>query len=202
MNSSTRAAITASPAGSAEFLRNTGIVLAGSLLVALAARVSLPLPFTPVPLTLQPFAVLLLGMFLAPRLAASTLAAYLLEGAAGLPVFAPGAVGLSGMAHLFGPTGGYLLSYPIAAFAVAALWRSSRRSFAWAIVSAAAGNIIILIIGALWLGIFTHASAGAVLSQAVIPFLPGDALKVVVAAALGFQWNRMSPARRPSHPTA
>jgi biotin transport system substrate-specific component len=163
--------------------------------------VSLPLPFTPVPLTLQPFAVLLLGMFLAPRLAAATLVTYLFEGAAGLPVFAPGIAGLSGIAHLFGPTGGYLLSYPLAAFAVASLWRTSRRSFIWALISAAAGNVIILSIGALWLTVLTHASAGVVLPQAVVPFLPGDALKVVVAAALGFQWNRMSPGRRASHPT-
>lgn len=197
----TRAAVTANATGAntAEFLRNAGIVLAGSLLVALSARVSVPLPFTPVPLTLQPFAVLLLGMFLAPRLAATTLAAYLVEGAAGLPVFAPGVAGVSGFAHLFGPTGGYLLSYPIAVFAVASLWRTSRRSFTWALISAGAGNIIILSIGALWLSILTHASAGAVLSQAVIPFLPGDALKIVAAAALGFQGNRMR--RRPSSPT-
>ena len=179
-------------AGAAEWLRRAGVVLAGSLLVALCARVALPLPFTPVPLTLQPFAVLALGMFLAPRLAATTLVAYLVEGAAGLPVFAPGVAGAAGFAHLFGPTGGYLLSYPIAAFAVAALWRMSRRSFGWALISATAGNAIILSVGALWLGIFTHASAGAVFAQAVVPFLPGDALKVATAAALGFQWNRMS----------
>lgn len=195
-------AVASNPATTtAEWLRNAGIVVAGTLLVALSARVSLPLPFTPVPLTLQPFAVLLLGMFLAPRLAAATLIAYLLEGAAGLPVFAPGPAGVSGLAHLFGPTGGYLLSYPIAAFAVAALWRNSRRSFSWALISAAAGNVILLSIGALWLGIFTHASAGVVLGQAIVPFLPGDALKVAVAAGLGFQWNRMSLHRRPSHPT-
>jgi biotin transport system substrate-specific component len=203
MNNPTRAAAAANPAGAstAEVLRNAGIVLAGTLLVALSARVTLPLPFTPVPLTLQPFAVLLLGMFLAPRLAATTLAAYLLEGAAGLPVFAPGVAGVAGFAHIFGPTGGYLLSYPLAAFAVAALWRNSSRSFAWALLAAAAGNAIILTTGALWLGIFTHASASVTLTQAILPFLPGDALKVVVAAALGFQWNRMSLRRSPSHPT-
>jgi biotin transport system substrate-specific component len=191
----------AASASAAEWLRPAGIVLAGSLLVALCARVALPLPFTPVPLTLQPFAVLALGMLLAPRLAATTLAAYLVEGAAGLPVFAPGVVGVAGFAHLFGPTGGYLLSYPIAAFAVAALWRASRRSFGWALVSAAVGNIIILGMGALWLGIFTHASAGSVLTQAVMPFLPGDALKVAMAAALGFQWNRMNWGRGAQDPT-
>ncbi|UWZ83992.1 biotin transporter BioY [Occallatibacter riparius] len=182
-------------ASAAEWLRPAGIVLAGSLLVALCARVALPLPFTPVPLTLQPFAVLALGMLLAPRLAATTLAAYLVEGAAGLPVFAPGVAGAAGFAHLFGPTGGYLLSYPLAAFAVAALWRMSVRSFGWALISATVGNVIILGVGALWLGIFTHASAGAVFTQAVMPFLPGDALKVATAAGIGFQWNRMNKSR-------
>jgi biotin transport system substrate-specific component len=195
----------AASASAAEWLRGAGIVLAGSLLVALCARVALPLPLTPVPLTLQPFAVLALGMLLAPRLAAATLAAYLVEGAAGLPVFAPGVVGVAGFAHLFGPTGGYLLSYPIAAFAVAALWQTGRnlgrRNFGWALISAAAGNVIILCAGALWLGIFTHTSAGSVLTQAVLPFLPGDALKVATAAALGFQWNRMSRNRGAQDPT-
>jgi biotin transport system substrate-specific component len=202
MNTQT-SALSANPASAsaADWLRGAGIVLAGSLLVALCARVALPLPFTPVPLTLQPFAVLVLGMLLAPRLAATTLAAYLVEGAAGLPVFAPGAAGVSGLAHLLGPTGGYLLSYPIAAFAVAALWRASRRSFSWSLISAAAGNLIILSIGALWLSIYKHAFAGAVLTQAVIPFLPGDALKVIVAGTIGFQWNRLSSSRRPNHPT-
>jgi biotin transport system substrate-specific component len=197
MNIQSRA-VSANPASAsaAEWLRGAGIVLAGSLLVALCARVALPLPFTPVPLTLQPFAVLLLGMLLSPRMAATTLAAYLVEGAAGLPVFTPG---VTGLAHLLGPTGGYLLSYPVAAFAVAALWRASRRSFTWAILSAAAGNAIILIAGALWLSIYTHASAGAVLWQAVVAFLPGDALKVATAAALGFQWNRMGVGRGTGH---
>jgi biotin transport system substrate-specific component len=203
MNMTTREAASANSANAsaAEWLRGAGIVLAGSLLVAVCARVALPLPFTPVPLTLQPFAVLALGMLLAPRLAATTLAAYLLEGAAGLPVFAPGVAGMSGFAHLLGPTGGYLLSYPIAAFAVAALWRASRRNFTWALVSAAAGNLIILSVGALWLSIYTHAFAGSVLTQSVVPFLPGDALKVVVAGTLGFQWNRLSSSRRPTPPT-
>ena len=196
MNTSSRT-VSANAAGisAAEGLRPAGIVLAGSLLVALCARVALPLPFTPVPLTLQPFAVLALGMLLAPRLAATTLAAYLVEGAAGLPVFAPGIAGAAGFAHLFGPTGGYLLSYPVAAFAVAALWRMSKRNFGWALISAAVGNAIILGLGALWLGVFTHASAGAVFTQAVLPFLPGDALKVATAAGIGFQWNRMSKSR-------
>jgi biotin transport system substrate-specific component len=199
MNNPTHA-VSANLAGATamSWLRNAGIVLAGSLFVAACAHVSIPLAFTPVPLTLQPFAVLLLGMVLAPRLAAGTLIAYLAEGAAGLPVFAPGPAGLSGLAHLFGPTGGYLLAYPVAVFAIAALWRARTGGITWALISVTAGDAIILSIGALWLSIYTHASLSVVLTQAVIPFLPGDALKVVVAAAVGVEWLRL---RRRKNPT-
>jgi biotin transport system substrate-specific component len=180
----------------ASLLRNAGIVLAATLFITICAHVSIPLGFTPVPLSMQPFAVMVLGLLLSPRLAAVTMTAYLAEGAIGLPVFAPAAGALTGFAHLFGPTGGYLLAYPVAVYAIAALWRSSRRSFAWALLSAAAGSLIILAIGAVWLSILTHASAGTVLSQAVVPFLPGDALKVVLAASAGLGWFRLR--RRPN----
>lgn len=196
MNHSTQTITANQPASFASAaLRNTGIVLAGTLFVAICAHITLPLAFTPVPLTLQPFAVLALGMLLAPRLVAATLATYLVEGAAGLPVFAPGVAGLSGFAHLVGPTGGYLLAYPVAAFAIAALFRAGKRSMTSALLSAAAGDLIILAIGALWLSIYTHASLSGVLLQAIVPFLPGDALKVMAAAALGFQWNRFRTSR-------
>jgi biotin transport system substrate-specific component len=174
-----------------EWLRAAGIVVLGSAFVAVCAHVALPLFFTPVPLTLQPFAVLLLGLLLSPRLAAATLVAYLGEGALGLPVFSPGLVGLSGLAHLFGPTGGYLLAYPLAAMLISFLFRYSRVSFASAVGSAAAGNLVILSIGAIWLAILTHASLQLVLTQAIIPFLPGDALKVLAAAGLATGWRHL-----------
>src|SRR4051795_200234 len=104
------------------WLRITGIVLLASAFVALCSHVALPLYFTPVPLTLQPFAVLLIGLLLSPRLAAGSLLAYLGEGALGLPVFAPGAGSAPGLAHLFGPTAGYLLAYPFAAMLIAFLY--------------------------------------------------------------------------------
>ncbi|HET7104265.1 MAG TPA: biotin transporter BioY [Terracidiphilus sp.] len=167
----------------ATWLRSAGVVLAGTALVAACAHVALPLWFTPVPLTLQPFAVLLLGLLLTPRLAGATLAAYLAEGALGLPVFAPGPDLVGGPAHLFGPTGGYLLAYPAAAIIISLLWRHSRRGFAAAIMSAAVGDLVILICGASWLASLTHLSAGKALSLAILPFLPGEALKVVAAAA-------------------
>lgn len=87
--------------------------LAGALLVALAAQAAVPLPGTPVPLTLQPLAVLIVGGLLGPRFGALSMVMYLAMGAAGLPVFTP--VGLPGAARLFGPTGGYLIAYPFAA---------------------------------------------------------------------------------------
>jgi biotin transport system substrate-specific component len=174
----------------ATWLRASGIVLASSIFVAVCAHIALPLYFTPVPLTLQPFAVLLLGLVLSPRLAAVTLVTYLTEGALGLPVFAPGLVFSGGMAHLLGPTGGYLLAYPVAVALISFLWRRTSRSFAAAALSAATGNLVILACGALWLAAMTHASVQSVLTLAVVPFLPGDALKIVAAAALATGWQR------------
>ena len=179
---------TATPAA---WLRSIGIVVLASAFVAVCAHVALPLYFTPVPLTLQPFAVLLLGLLLSPRLAAVSLVAYLGEGALGLPVFAPGIMGASGLAHLFGPTAGYLLAYPVVAMLISFHYRRSRRGFLSALVSAGLGSLLILFIGALWLALLTHAPARVVLAQAVLPFLPGDALKVVAAASLAAGWLRL-----------
>ena len=180
-------------------LRTAGVIVGGSALVAVCSHIALPLWFTPVPLTLQPFAVLLLGLLLAPRLAAATLGAYLLEGAMGLPVFAPGLAFGAGMAHLLGPTGGYLMSYPGAAALIAYLWRRSRRGFSAAMLSAAAGNVAILLCGFAWLAVWTHGAGSygslkTAFTLAVLPFLPGDALKVVAAAAIakGFERARKS----------
>ncbi len=181
---------TRSPARPSVWLHSGGIVLAGSALVALCAHVALPLYFTPVPLSLAPFAVLLLGLLLRPRLAAATLGAYLVEGALGLPAFAP-SFAPGGLAHLLGPTGGYLLSYPLAAASIAFLVRRTDRGFVPAALTAAAGSLFILFCGAAWLAVLTHASAQSVLTLAVLPFLPGDALKVVAAAALAAAWVRI-----------
>lgn len=171
-------------------LRFAGIVLAGSAFVAVCAHIALPLYFTPVPLSMAPFAVLVLGLILSPRLAASTLAAYLMEGAMGLPVFSPSPA-IPGYAHLIGPTGGYLLSYPLAAALIALLVARFGRGFSASAFSAAIGSLVILACGASWLAVLTHASVQSVLSLAVLPFLPGDALKIVAAAALSAGWIRL-----------
>jgi biotin transport system substrate-specific component len=174
------------------WVRSAGIVIAGSALLAICSHIALPLYFTPVPLTLQTFAVLLIGLLCSPRLAAGTVIAYLIEGAIGLPVFAPTPV-LPGLAHLVGPTGGYLMSYPVAAALTAFLWRRIHRGFAGAAFSAAVGSVIILACGAAWLSAFIHVGAFAVLSSAVLPFIPGDLLKITAAAlvACGLRRSRL-----------
>jgi biotin transport system substrate-specific component len=165
-------------------------IVAGSVLVAICAHVSVPLFFTPVPMTLQPFAVLLLGLLLEPAAAFAALALYLLEGAAGLPVFTP--QGPGGILQLMGPTGGYLMSYPFVAALVSFVYRKLRgRKFATGLVAAAAGDVLILASGATWMAIVTHQHFSNLLSLSVVPFLPGDALKVCAAAAIAAGWLRV-----------
>jgi len=165
----------------------------GSLFVAACAHVSIPLWFTPVPITLQTFAVLLLALLLSPADAAAALVLYLCEGASGLPVFSPQTP--PGLLHLLGPTGGYLLSYPFAAALTSWLRRRfAAPGFAPSFLAAACGSLLILLSGALWLGILTHRSAGAVLMLSVVPFLAGDILKVAAAAAAAAGFSRL---RRP-----
>ncbi len=158
-------------------------IVAGSLLLAISAHVSVPLFFTPVPFTLQPFAVLLLGLLLDPAVAFATLVAYVVEGASGLPVFTP--QGPGGILHLMGPSGGFLLSYPFAAALVSKLSRTlPPASFIFAALSAAAGSVVYFICGASWLAIIAHQPMSVALKLAVWPFLAGDALKIVLAAAI------------------
>lgn len=163
-------------------VRQIAAVLLGSLLVALCAHLSIPLWFTPVPLTLQPFAVLLIGLVLAPATAAAAMALYLVEGAAGLPVFAPG--GAVGLLHMFGPTAGYLLSYPCAAAMVSMLRRRLGSGFTPALAAAGMGAVVILASGAAWFGLWSHQPVSTVFALAVAPFLPGEALKVAAAASI------------------
>jgi len=185
------AALAAPATRTSLWTRSAGIVLAGSALVAVCAHLAVPLYFTPVPLSLAPFAVLLLGLLLSPRMAAATLGAYLAEGAMGLPVFAPTPLAPSGLAHLLGPTGGYLLAYPLAAALIALLFRRGHKGFTRAALSASAGSLVILLCGASWLAVLTHVPAQSVFKLAVLPFLPGDALKVAAAAAVVTGWVRL-----------
>ncbi|MFP5226288.1 MAG: biotin transporter BioY [Acidobacteriota bacterium] len=174
-------ATTALPRTQSAVLRFTLATALGSLLVAICAHLSVPLWFTPVPLTLQTFAVLLLGLLLSPAAAAAALVLYLIEGASGLPVFSPHGPG--GLIQLLGPTGGYLLSYPFAAAATSVLRRRfARTGFVSSLLAATSGSALILACGAAWLAVVGPHSLSAVLTASVLPFLPGDILKVIASA--------------------
>lgn len=156
------------------------LVLVGSILVAASARLAIHLPFTPVPVTGQTLAVLLVGAALGSRRGALAMAAYLAQGAAGLPVFAGGACCLP---WLLGPTAGYLWSYPLVAFVVGALAeRGWDRRPAAAVAAMLIGNALIYVVALPWLVPFV--GAGNVLETGLLPFIPGDLLKVVLAALL------------------
>ena len=159
-------------------------VFGATLIVALAAHCTVPLPFTPVPLTLGDLSVLLVGLFLGPRLAFAALALYLAEGAAGLPVFAPN--GVPGLAHLLGPTGGFLFAYPFAAAIAGYLARAFNRrpSFTSALIGSVAASTLLMASGAGWLALYLHHSAALTYKLAVLPFLPGQIVKVFAAAGI------------------
>jgi biotin transport system substrate-specific component len=163
-----------------------GGVLFVTTLTALAAQISVPLPFTPVPSTLQPIAVLIGAAALGARLGAASQALYLLLGVAGLPVFAASGELPQGAARLIGPTAGFLLSYPLAAFVTG--WLAERRfdrQYLTSLAAMAAGLSVIFTAGALWFA-FGPADVGpaAAMTLGVLPFLPADLLKLVVAAGV------------------
>jgi len=160
-------------------LRHTIAVILGTALVSLAAQVAVPIPGTPVPVTLQPLAVLIVGGLLGPALGASSLVLYLLLGAAGLPVFTP--FGLPGVARLVGPTGGYLLAYPLAAAIVGRL--ASDRGWVRLSLASLSGLIVIHLGGLAQLVLLTGSGAAA-LQLGTVPFLLSDLGKLAIAVLL------------------
>ncbi len=175
--------------------QNMLLVVAGSLFVALCAQISLPLPFSPVPVTGQTFAVLLLGATLGARRSAAALLLYLAEGAVGLPVFAPG--GLPGLARLVGPTGGYLLAFPVAAFLLGWMMEHLPRRWGLWLAAALACELLILLAGSVWLLLIVPLPGWSEAAQlGLLPFLPGALLKVLlVSACLPASWWAVSRAR-------
>lgn len=167
---------------SSSLLRTGALALTGSLLIALSAHVAVPLPWTPVPMTLQTFAVVLLALVMGPTAAVAASVTYLAEGALGMPVFAPGGTG--GVLQLFGITGGFLMAYPAAAALAGRLFHSNRTSFMKATMAAAAGIVLMLASGAAWFAAWSHLSLRAVLAVTVLPFLAGEAVKTVAAAGI------------------
>lgn len=165
-------------------------------LTAAAAQFTVPVPFTAVPFTLTPLVVLLTGAALGSRLGAAAQIAYLAVGIAGLPVFAPSLVLPPGAARLLGPTGGYLLAYPAAAFVAGFLAeRGWDRSFLSSVVAMLAGLAVIYIGGLA--SVFVYAgSFQAAITQGVLPFVIPDVVKVVMAAMLlPTAWRFLSATR-------
>jgi biotin transport system substrate-specific component len=158
------------------------VVGAGAALISLAAQVSIPLPFTPVPITGQTFAVLLVGASLGTARGGSSALLYVLLGIAGAPVYAHGA---SGWAVITGASGGYLVSYPFASALTGFLAeRRWDRRFSAAIGAMLTGNVLIYLFGLPWLAVVLHAGLEKTLEYGLYPFVPGDVFKLYLAAAL------------------
>ena len=175
------------------------IGLSATAVVAAAAHVAIPLPFTPVPFILTPLAVLGVGLALGPVAGFFTLLAYLAEGAMGLPVFSP--TGPGGIAQLFGPTGGYLMAYPlVAAIAggLAQLFVRRMPRFLAATIAATVAIAFLFVGGAAWFMQYAHHSLQATWIGSVAPFLPGEAVKILAAAGIYSAVTRSTRAETPN----
>jgi biotin transport system substrate-specific component len=170
-----------------EAARQVSLVVGGSLFVALCARITIPLPFTPVPLTVQNFGVLLVGLLLGSRRGFAALALYLAEGAVGLPVFSPAGVG--GVAQLLGATGGYLIMYPLVAGLAGLLFERGRKTFSRAAVAGLLAEVLLFVGGIGWLYVITHSLAKAAYFG-LYWFLGAEVLKVMLAAVIAARWER------------
>ena len=184
---------------------SAALVFGFSILMGLLAQVSVPLPFTPVPVTGQTLGVLLAGVVLGGPRAAAAMVLYLGQGLAGLPVFALGSWGL---APLLGPTGGYLLSYPFAAFVVGYL--TTRRTGtpeggvpgkARLLLALLCGEAVIFLFGTAWLGTVLPQPRSALLLAAVWPFLPGEVLKVALVLWLASVLGGRHGGEQQDHPS-
>lgn len=161
-------------------VRSAGLVIVFSLFIAACAQFSIHIG--PIPITGQTFAVLLTGMLLGSRLGAAAVIAYLIEGAIGLPFFAGGGAGL---VRFLGPTAGYLVAFPAAAFIVGAFAEHAwDKRYETAVAAMAIGSVIIFLGGWAWFAILTNTAPVAAFKLAVLPFLPGDVVKIVLGAAV------------------
>jgi biotin transport system substrate-specific component len=176
------------PSRSLEWVKQAGIVISASLFVALCARVTLPLPFTPVPLTLQNFGVLAIALILGPRRGFAALVLYLAEGAAGLPVFNP--AGPGGVAQLFGVTGGFLMAYPFVALVAGWIYERTSRRFAWAALAGFAGEVTLFAGGLGWLFTLTHSFSQAI-RWGLYWFLFAEVIKIMLAAGAASGWTNL-----------
>lgn len=171
-----------------EASRQVALVVGASLVVALCARITIPLmPLTPVPLTVQNLGVLLVGLLLGSRRGFASLALYLVEGAVGLPVFSP--TGPGGIAQLLGPTGGFLMVYPFVAFLAGYMFERSAKSFARAAIAGLLAEILLFAGGLTWLYVITHSLARAAY-LGLYWFIAAEVIKVMFAAVIATRFRR------------
>ncbi|MFZ0816187.1 MAG: biotin transporter BioY [Candidatus Sulfotelmatobacter sp.] len=180
-----------------EALRQVVLVVGASLFVALCAHIAIPLPGTPVPLTVQNCAVLLVGLLLGSRRGFAALALYLAEGAMGMPVFSP--MGPGGIAQLVGPTGGFLVAYPLVAWLAGFVMERGRKSFARAAVGGLLGEVVLFIGGLSWLAFLTH-SAALAFRLGLYWFVFAEVIKVMMAAGITVRWQRIRANRSHTQP--
>jgi biotin transport system substrate-specific component len=168
------------------FAEQAGAVLFVTVLTAIGAQISVPLPFTPVPLTLQPMIVLVGAAALGSRLGMSSQILYLALGIAGLPLFAASPILPQGAARLLGPTGGYLMAYPLAAFVAGSLAeRGFDRWYPTAVIAMVCGLAVVFGGGILWLMLVSPSHGlQAALATGLYPFIAADLLKLLAAAAV------------------
>jgi biotin transport system substrate-specific component len=177
-----------------EASRQVALIAGATLFVAVCAHITIPLPFTPVPLTVQNFAVLMVGLLLGSRRGFAALALYLAEGAAGLPVFSPSVLGLTGMAQILGPTGGFLLMYPFVAYLAGFIQERGAKSFTRAAIAGLMAEILLFAGGLTGLYLYTHSLAKAAY-LGLYWFLAAEVMKVMFAAAIATRWQRFSAKR-------
>jgi biotin transport system substrate-specific component len=166
-------------------LRTTGLVIGASLFIAVCARLSLPLPFTPVPLTLANFAVLTVGLVLGSKRGFAAAATYLAMGAAGLPVLSP--TGPGGVLQLVGPTAGYLLAYPIVAYIAGMGTESS--GFGRKLLMATVAELALFTCGVSWLVVLLHVPFAKAAAFGLYPFVFFEGMKVMGAAGLATKFR-------------
>ncbi|TYP57623.1 biotin transporter BioY [Thermosediminibacter litoriperuensis] len=157
-------------------------------ITALFSYIRIPLPFSPVPITLQTLAVMLAGSVLTPRAAFSSMAVFLFMGAIGLPVFGGGT---SGPGVLFGPTGGYLMSWPVAAYVIALILKKVNPNLTTLIlVNILGGVVIVYAIGVSYLAYVTNMTLTTAITAGALPFIPGDLLKAIVSSLLALSLRK------------
>jgi biotin transport system substrate-specific component len=168
--------------------RQVLLVVGASLFMALCGRLSMPLPFTPVPLTVANFGVLFIALTLGSRRGAAALLLYLAQGAMGLPVFSP--AGQGGITQLLGPTGGFLMAYPVVAFVTGWIAEQGKSNVLRYTLAAIIGEVLLFIGGIGWLIVAWHASFSQATNWGIYPFVPAEIIKVMSAVGASLRLHR------------